>query len=105
MHLLAFSFDLLLDVRRTLVCRRSEWGSILFVLIRAVTLPRQRQTEVYRTLIYRTLSNPDQTLHGLDQFLRIIPDTVFEDDLHLFDIGDGGSGISFYDHQISLFTD
>src|SRR5688572_16740595 len=51
-------------------------------------------------------SSPDshQSLHGLDQLLRVVADAVFEDDLHFLDVENVGGGVSFDNHQVSLFA-
>src|SRR5260370_31557629 len=47
---------------------------------------------------------PHQPLHRLDQFFRIVADAIFENDLDLFDVADVRRGISFNNHQVSLFA-
>src|SRR5258706_12701233 len=49
-------------------------------------------------------TNPDQSLPRLNKFLRVVADAVFENDLPLVDVVNICSGISFYDHQVSLFA-
>src|SRR5215210_2084581 len=46
-----------------------------------------------------------QSLYRLDQFLRVIADSILEDDLDLLDVADIRGRISFHHHQVSLLPD
>src|SRR5688500_6679021 len=48
------------------------------------------------------LSDTDQSLHRLNQLLRVVANTVFENYFNLLDVGDSSSWISFHYHQNGL---
>ncbi len=54
--------------------------------------------------VARNLTNTDESLDRLDQFLRVVANAVFENDFDVFDVGNCRGGISFHHHQIGLFA-
>src|SRR5688572_19667456 len=59
-------------------------------------------TEYPRIRRISGLTDANQSLHGLDQLLRIVTNPILEHDLDLFDISNVRCGVSFHDHQIRL---
>src|SRR5688572_14224960 len=52
-----------------------------------------------------SLTDADQPLHRLNQLLRVVPDAVLEDDLHLLDVADVRRRVPLDDHQVGLLAD
>src|SRR5262249_19753851 len=46
----------------------------------------------------------DGACDGVDEFLGVVSDAVFEDEVDVFDLGDFGAGIAFDDHNVSALT-
>src|SRR4051812_1648413 len=59
---------------------------------------------VLRCFLCTALSDPDESLDGLNEFLRIVTDAIFENDLDVFNVTDRRGGIAFYDHQVGLLA-
>src|SRR2546422_9203126 len=70
-----------------------------------IGFPRGRRLQKTRS-VRPSMPSPDsyQPLHRLNQLLRVIADTILEDDFDLLDVADIGGGVSFHHHQVGLFA-